>query len=59
MALVDIGLNCACPQYTHLAGLGRKMGLVDLGLNAIVETGEKEEGEEAGSSQGVEHLRGG
>ena len=32
MALVDIGLNCACPQYTHLAGLGRKMGLVDLGL---------------------------
>ena len=44
---------------THLAGLGRKMALVDLGLNAIVETGEKEEGEEAGSSQRVEHLRGG
>ena len=49
----------AHPHSTHLAGLCREMALVDLGLYAIVETGEKEEGEEAGSSQRVEHLRGG
>jgi hypothetical protein len=32
------------------------MAIVDLGLNAVVEAGEEEEGEEAGSGEGVDHL---
>ncbi len=49
-------MTAACCPCLHLAGLDGEVTIVDLGLYAVVEAGQEEEGEQAGGGQWVHHL---